>query len=396
MRRLKFISAVLILTMLCGCSSLMEGDYRIVTDHVDTGSSQETTASIYEIHTYAGLKNAVQRLVNSAAEQGIIRAVEYSGSVSEDISRVCLDITRESPIGSYAVEYITHTVTRIVTYDEIDLHISYKLSSEEIAAIRSASSVADFYQMIDEALGSGSPQLAASLVTLSVNEQALKKYVEDFYWNHPEKLLYKPSVSIGFFPSVDYVQKIAVLDFQYYSTEEQRSSGLTELLDSARALMADCDLSHTAEAAMQCCTRLSSSASVHPKGRTAYDVLVGRSGGSEGFALAYQLLCNMCGIPCRIVSGMLNGSSHYWNIIQLGSFSYHVDCAECASSGLSGSFLKNDNEMKLQYWWEPGQYPECAGTLTYEAVLASYNSRLQENPDASESIDPEREPGTGD
>ena len=350
----------------------MEGDYRIVAEHIEPAVNQETTACIYEIHTFAGLKNAIQGLVNSVVEQGIIRAVEYSGSISEDISRVCLDVIRESPIGSYAVEYITHTVTRILTYDEIDIHISYKLSSAEIAAVRNIPTISDYYQLIDHALDSGAPQLVTQLVTLSVNEQTLKKYVEDYYRSHPEKLLYQPSVSVSFFPSVEYVQKIAVLEFQYYSTDEQRSSNLSDLLQYASSLTAKYDPSQTAETALLCCSHIASETAVQFKGRTAYDVLVGKAGNSEGCAMAFQLLCNLCAIPCRVVTGRLNGSTHYWNILQIGSYFYHVDCYESMLSGISEHFLRNDSQMKKEYWWEPGDYPECAGPLSYEAVLASY------------------------
>ena len=99
----------------------------------------DTEEPYYEVRTYVGMKNAVQSLISARAETGTIRVKDYSSSVQDDIARVCLDATRDYPMGAYAVEYISHSISRILGYDEVNLRISYRLTAEEMSAVRSAS-----------------------------------------------------------------------------------------------------------------------------------------------------------------------------------------------------------------------------------------------------------------
>ena len=163
--------------LLCGCSRLAEGEYQVITEHVEASPSQETTGRFYEVHTYSGLKRAVQELVNASAEDGVIRAMEYSGVIRDDISKACLEVARSSPMGSYAVDYMTHSVTQILSYDEISIHIHYKLSQEDISAVRSVSSLNDFWLRVDEGLDSGTSFLALQLVTLAVTDRNIRNYI---------------------------------------------------------------------------------------------------------------------------------------------------------------------------------------------------------------------------
>ncbi len=356
MRRITLL--LLCLLLLCGCRRMVEGEYQVVTDHVETSLNPETSDLIYEVHTYSGLRRAVQEMVDTKMQEGVIHAVEYSGAIREDISKVCLDVTRSSPLGSYAVEYMTHSVARILTYDEILIHINYKLSPEEIDAVQPVSSPSDFFRLIDEGLDAGTEFLAIQIATLSINDKNLDAHIENYYRSHPDRLLSRPDVSIGFYPSEDYVQKIITLSLNYHTPPELRDTLLEELRQRALELIRDMEPGGTASMARLCCATVSDCIrGDEPRGSTAYDVLVDGSGDSEGCAMAYRLLCGYVGIPCQVVSGRLNSEPHYWNLICLDEAYYHVDCSACMDGSLENGFLKRDSDLWGRYWWEADMYP---------------------------------------
>jgi len=67
-----------------------------------------------------------------------------------------------------------------------------------------------------------------------------------------------------------------------------------------------------------------------PKKSTAYGAIVEGSASCEGYARAMQLLMDMQGIPCYIVTGEASNlagftGGHAWNKVQVGGAWYHLD-----------------------------------------------------------------------
>ncbi|MCR4902870.1 MAG: hypothetical protein K6A23_08425 [Butyrivibrio sp.] len=65
-------------------------------------------------------------------------------------------------------------------------------------------------------------------------------------------------------------------------------------------------------------------------GQTAYEALVCKGSVCAGYARAYKLLCDICGIPCYCVygnagGGLGGGGAHQWNVIKLNGQWYEVD-----------------------------------------------------------------------
>ncbi len=51
-----------------------------------------------------------------------------------------------------------------------------------------------------------------------------------------------------------------------------------------------------------------------------YGILVNRKGVCQSYAYAYKLLCEMSGVPCRVVTGNLDGNlPHAWNAVRIGN-----------------------------------------------------------------------------
>lgn len=361
---------LLTLFLLGGCSGFYDGEYSQITRHEEPGALvEDTEGPYYEVRTYVGMKNAVQSLINARAETGTIRVKDYSSSVQDDIARVCLDATRDFPLGAYAVEYISHSVSRILSYDEVNLRISYRLTAEEMASIRSASTLTDVYSMVESAVENGLTSITIQTSSLSVKEQTLLNYLHNLYRTHPELLTSEPKTVISFYPSEESIGKIVDFSFSYREEHETAVQKLAELRPAAEKIARPLEGLTRQEQALYCCRDVAACVQNTGRGSTAYDTLILGNADSEGCAMAYQLLCNLCGIDCRVVEGRMEGSVHYWNIIGIDRDYYHVDCSNCVGGSLSGGFLFNDSQMIPRYWWDVDKYPPCNGELTLQQVL---------------------------
>lgn len=362
--------------LLTGCSRFFEGSYTSITRHEEGSMLVHSDEPYFEVRTYVGMKNALQALINAGAETGSIHAVEYEGSVQDDIARVCLEATKDYPLGAYAVEFIGQSVSQILGYYEISIHISYRLTPEEIKRIGSVSSLSDLYAVTGAAILRGQEHLAVQVSTLSATEDALLKYVKNYYRSHPELLSAEPEVEVTFFPSEDNVIKIVDMEFLYQRTGVEEAAALDELIHSARELLPEADLSPE-EAAMLCCRSLSQNVTAPGRGNTAYDAIVLGSAGSEGCAMAYQLLCNLADIECQVVEGRRSGSVYYWNMIHLEDSWYHVDSFACIGEAVTIGYLRTDSDLLAQYWWDVDKYPVCDGSMSIMQVIEKYLQHQQ-------------------
>ena len=358
------------LALLNGCSRFYDGEYSYITKHEEPGALVgDPEEQYYEVRTYVGMKNAVQGLISSRAETGTILLKDYSSSVQDDVARVCLDATRDYPMGAYAVEYISHSVSRILGYDEAKLRISYRLSPEEMSSVRSASTLTDVYSMVENAVKSGEERITIQTSSLSVKEQTLLDYLHNLYRSHPEILTSEPKAVVTFYPSEESISKIVVFSFTYRESHEQAEERLAELNPAADEIVRVYEELTPAEQALYFCRDIALRIQNTRRGSTAYDALILGTADSEGCAMAYQLLCNRCGIDCRVVEGRMDGSIHYWNIINLNRAYYHVDCSACIDQPITEGFLFNDSQMILRYWWDVDKYPACYGPITVQQVL---------------------------
>lgn len=368
----RLAGVLVLLLLLSGCGRLFNKEYVSITRHEEPTEMDAAEEPTFEVHTYIGLKNAVQSLIAAAAETGTIRAVDYSGSVQDDVSKVCLDVTRDFPMGAYAVEYISQTVNRILSYYEIKLRISYHLTAEEIQSVRSVTTLGDVYNMMETCAANGTEHLAVQISSLSVTERALTGYVEAYYRKHPELIASMPSVRITFYPAEDTVTKIVDFGFSYRETRDSAQEKLEAVNRTAEALTAECRDLEEWEKALLLCTSVTKSILNNVGGDTAYDALVLGAAGSEGCAMAYQLLCNLCSLDCQVVEGRLAGARRYWNIVRIDRSYYHVDTFACIGNPLAEGFLLSDDDIRLRYWWDVSKYPTCDGELSAQYALEAW------------------------
>ena len=137
MKKRMFLLALTAALLLSGCTSMLERSHVSATAHVDYSVTEDS--SILRTETYQGLVNAIIYFVNERTSGGTIRLYNYTGDVEADLSRACDEVLHDDPLGAFAVRDIVSESTRILTYYEVKLTITYSRSEEAVAAIREVS-----------------------------------------------------------------------------------------------------------------------------------------------------------------------------------------------------------------------------------------------------------------
>lgn len=127
--------AALVLTT--GCSSLLERSYASVTPHRQFSDEKENP-SILRAETYQGLVSALLYLVGKGEEDGVIRLYQYvsvTGSAASDVDAACLEVSKEDPLGAYALDYIKYDVSQSASYYQVAVTLAYTRSQEELRSV---------------------------------------------------------------------------------------------------------------------------------------------------------------------------------------------------------------------------------------------------------------------
>jgi len=301
--------------------------------------------------------------------------MDYSGSVQDDIARICLDATRDYPMGAYAVEYISQSVVRILGYDEVKLRFSYRVSAEEMAEVRNAITLGDFYGFLENAVEGGQEHIVIQVSSSSLTGQNAIDYIQNYYRTHPERLVSEPAVSAVFYPSETNVTKIVEFNLSYLDSHDISESKLEELIQVASEIASPFQDLTEGEQALFCCQQVAESILTPGRGHTAYDALITGYPDSEGCAMAYKLLSNLIGLDCLVVEGRCNGDLRFWNIVKVDGEYYHVDSFACFGKMNVETCLCSDAEMIPGYWWDVDRYPDCGGSLSVQNVLDVIKAR---------------------
>ncbi len=394
-RRLVPVLFALGLLLAAGCSSLFDDSYSS-REPYQAPSAQEEAAETEEeepaydnITNFAALRRAVLQLVTDHVESAQLQFTNYDGSISQDISTACWEVKSSTALGAFAVDYISYDLSRIVSYYQAEVNITYKRSAAQVDALERAPSVSALTARLDRALRDGDTYLVLEIADASATADTVRAYVSEAYYADPLACPVLPEVEVGLFPETG-VSRIAEMTLNYGlepSELHQRRSALDEALASLTggllpgpspapetaspagtpAVPSSPEPSRDprAEALDQAdrlktlCARLADRCVLDERaGSTAWDALAGGAADSEGLALALKAGCQAVGLDCLVVAGRVDGEEHYWNMVTLAGDSYHVDVSG-TSGGTPAVFLSGDEQLWGVYWWDTSEYPPC-------------------------------------
>ena len=135
--KLRHLTLLLCVSLsLTGCSALLERNYATVEPH---------SSKFWE---------------SEAA--GTLRAENYEDdlTVADTLEQATTEVRQETPMGAYAVEYITASSRSQRGYYEISIQVSYRRTAEQIQAVVNATSTEALSALLEAALDEGRTELA--------------------------------------------------------------------------------------------------------------------------------------------------------------------------------------------------------------------------------------------
>lgn len=354
MKRILFCLALLLL--FTGCASLAPAEYVSVTPHAGSGE-QSGDHDAVTAENYLSLKNAILDFVREGQTEGTIRVTSYDGDVESDLAEAAYEVSKQDPLGAYAVDYMTHDCTLIVSYYEIRVHITFRRTAAEIAAIETIATQAQLEARLQAAVDGYSSRL--TLRISSYRDQDIPAIIEEYCAGHPGTVMETPQVTVSVYPDSGSV-RIAEIDFLYTEAPEAlvaKQRAVQESIDAAAEYIRyrQTDQDKSALLFTYLTERFSYTA-----GETStplYDALCGGVATPLGLAQAWQLICDQAGVECYTVTGMRSGEPYAWNIVSADGYYRHLDLAGCVLE--EGVLLLWTDQDMDNYYWNTELYPAC-------------------------------------
>ena len=149
------------LLCLTGCGSFLERQWYEVKDHSSSyyeGSGRD----VLQADTYQDLVNDILILVGNHTEEGTIRLYcsQEGLDANEAASSACQEVEHDTPVGSYAVEYLQYTVDDSArNYSEIVVTIGYRRTEQQLIDIVHATNISALQDMLADAAAQGLAEL---------------------------------------------------------------------------------------------------------------------------------------------------------------------------------------------------------------------------------------------
>lgn len=370
MKRLVCLCMAVIAALgLAGCSLFDRSVYELAEYSAET--EEVSDAGVGYISDYAALRRAIVWLVSEHQESAELQFQNYDGNISRDLSQACWEVKSSTPLGAFAVDYTSFDLSRIVSFYQADVYITYKRSAEQTQAIEQLGGLSAFQSRLSEALGDGETYLVLQMTAASLTAEVVRESISRAYYADALASPVLPETAVTLYPDSG-VERIVEITLDYGMDSDELESARQELTDAcqsaaqeilgaAESAASDDPAPIGADQLYAAAQTLSALCLYSPDGgSTAYDALVGAQADSEGMAMAYQALCSTLGVSCQTVSGRLDNEIHFWNVVTLDGQSYHVDVTAAEEA-----FLTGDDEMWGRYWWDTAAYPSCPASYGY-------------------------------
>ena len=150
---------LLLAALLCltGCGSFLEREWYEVKDH-SSSYYEGSGRGVLQADTYQDLVNDILILVGNHTEEGTIRLYcsQEGLDANEAASSACQEVEHDTPVGSYAVEYLQYTVDDSArNYSEIVVTIGYRRTEQQLNSIVHATNITALRDLLADAAAQG-------------------------------------------------------------------------------------------------------------------------------------------------------------------------------------------------------------------------------------------------
>lgn len=365
------LSLLLAALTLCGCGGIFDKEYVQIEDYHPTVQENSDTGERVTVRNFSALKQAIRSMVtNGETEGNIIFDAAYDGDTTEDMASACWQVRTQDALCAYCVNNIAYELSKIVTYYEAKVIISYAstgVAAEDIVKIPYSTGLE---RLIETALEESNTQLVVLINRSSLSAEDMENSVARVYREQPGTAPKMPTVSVNMY-SGSNMQRLYEVNLRYGMTTDELSAKKTQMAAVQPFTGLNIDELDEAERALAAYQYLIANCEISSEGQggNIYGALVGHSSDSEGAALAYVELCRQLKVDCRVVYGQRAWHDHCWNIVRVNGEFYHVD-AGLENASPEANFLKPDWSIWENYRWDVSSYPPCDGELSYSDVIA--------------------------
>ncbi len=400
------ILAVLLLT---GCASMLEGEFSSVRQHNAEIPDEYADFPVLRASTYDEITRALITMIEDREEYGVIRVSTYEGDLEMAVNEACMEVANSTPMGAYAVYYLSARVNRIISYYDAEITITYKRTALEMNSISAVDSLAALDRELKYCLAARTPEDALFVQSAEITPEYIAERVRKLYYDDPTLSAVLPEVFVNEYPAGE-AQRILEVRFDYPYTAARVENMQEKVMEAVQELTGELSDFTPGEAVLRLCTILAATVeydyareqsgdTAWNQSDTAFGALIDGKASGQGFAMALKLMCDQLDIPCMVVLGRRDSVDHGWNIVRLDGKYYHVDASVFSQVGPENAFLLGDGWMSDRCWWDAELYPACDGPLAYsdfapaEALAPVTPSAVPEDVPTMESTpEPTEEP----
>lgn len=213
---------------LTGCSALLERNYATVEPHSSKFWESEAAGTL-RAENYQDIVNDLLILIGQHTESATVRLYNYEDdlTVADTLEQATTEVQQETPMGAYAVEYITASSRSQRGYYEISIQVSYRRTAEQIQAVVNATSIEALYALLDSALTEGRTELAVRIGYWSEGGQERVSSIAE-QLRQDRGLTEAPPWTISYYPAqgpVGLVEFVMVPDEGEADIPSQSTSG---------------------------------------------------------------------------------------------------------------------------------------------------------------------------
>lgn len=156
--------AVLALCLLTGCSALLERTYSTAEPHSSKFWESEAAGTL-RAENHQDVVNDLLLLVGRHQETATLRLYDFKSdlAVADTLEEAAAEVQQETPMGAYAVEFITTSSHAQRGYYEVAVRIGYRRTLEQLQAVVNATSPEALYSLLATALDEGKTELAVRM-----------------------------------------------------------------------------------------------------------------------------------------------------------------------------------------------------------------------------------------
>lgn len=346
--------AVAAAMVLSGCSAMLERSYVSSTPHLDYSVAEDS--SILRVETYQGLVNALLYFVKQHTAAGTLRLYNYTGDVEADLESACSEVTGEDPLGVFSVRSMDYDSTRVLTYYEVDVRITYSRSAQVVSSIQTVSGLSGLRSELTRAITLRQSQSISRVSYYSGDEEMVQALFWQAYYSTPRLVLSPPQISVSLYPSTGSQRIIEVL--LAWADDQTNLEGYANAVDAAVEQLLDSSDSEP-YSMEQLVERLQQQVTPSSTGSlTALDALSGKPASDQGLLLALEAALQGADLEASMVVGTLRGSTTTWLIVSTPQGYRHL-LAQSLHPDQPLQLYTDSQLLQLGYSWPTALYPAC-------------------------------------